>query len=70
LLDLALEHGYRVEQGVAIDLQFTRPELAALAGVSRETLARLLSKFQQIGMLSIERRKFLISNLHRLEELI
>jgi CRP/FNR family transcriptional regulator/CRP/FNR family cyclic AMP-dependent transcriptional regulator len=69
LLDLALEHGYRMDKGVAIDLHFTRQELAALAGVSRETFARLLSKFQQLGVLTIERRRFLIPDLPRLEEL-
>jgi CRP-like cAMP-binding protein len=58
-----------VDDGVAIDLQLTRRELAALAGVSRETFARLLTKFQQLGVLTVERRRLLIPDVHRLEEL-
>jgi CRP/FNR family transcriptional regulator, cyclic AMP receptor protein len=69
LLDLALGHGYRVDEGVAVDLHFTRQELAALAGMSRETFARILSKFQQVGVLTVERRRFLIPDLQRLEKL-
>jgi CRP/FNR family cyclic AMP-dependent transcriptional regulator len=69
LLDLARGHGYRTDKGVAIDLPLTRQELAALAGVSRETFARLLSKFQQLGVLTVEGRRLLIPDVHRLEEL-
>jgi CRP/FNR family transcriptional regulator, cyclic AMP receptor protein len=69
LLDLVLGHRYRVNEGVAVDLHFTRQGLAALAGVSRETFAGLLTKFQPIGVLTVERRRFLIPDLHRLEEL-
>jgi CRP/FNR family transcriptional regulator, cyclic AMP receptor protein len=69
LLDLARGHGYRMDAGVAIDLHLTRQELAALAGVSRETFARLLSKFQQLGVLTVEGRRFLIPDVQRLEEL-
>jgi hypothetical protein len=48
-----------MEAGVVLELHFTRQELAALAGVSRATFARLLTKFQQIGVLTIERRRLL-----------
>jgi CRP-like cAMP-binding protein len=51
------------------ELHFTRQELAALAGVSRETFVRLLAKFRQMGVLTIERRSLFIPDLHRLEEL-
>lgn len=68
LLDRALGHGYRVGEGMSSDRHLTRQELAALAGMSRETLARLLTKFQQVGVLTVERRKFLISDWYRVGE--
>jgi CRP/FNR family cyclic AMP-dependent transcriptional regulator len=69
LLDLAHAQGRQTEVGTAVDLLFTRQELAELAGVSRETFARLLTKFQQMGILRVERRKLLIPDTRKLEEL-
>jgi CRP/FNR family transcriptional regulator/CRP/FNR family cyclic AMP-dependent transcriptional regulator len=69
LLELALGQGQRLDKGVVIELHFTRQELAALAGVSRETFARLLTKFRHMGILTVERRRLYIPDLHRLEEL-
>jgi CRP-like cAMP-binding protein len=61
--------GRSTQDGIAVDLLFTRQELAELAGVSRETFARLLTKFQQMGVLTIERRKLLVVDIRKLEEL-
>ena len=69
LLEVARAQGQSTERGVAVDLRFTRRELAELAGVSRETFARLLTKFQQMGVLTIERRSLLIPDTRRLEDL-
>lgn len=69
LLELAQAQGYPTPEGIIVDLRFTRQELAELAGVSRETFARLLTRFQHMGVLLIERRKLLIPDTHRLEEL-
>ena len=68
-LELAQAQGRPTQAGIMVDLRFTRQELAELAGVSRETFARLLTKFQHLGVLTIERRKLLIPDPHRLEEL-
>jgi CRP/FNR family cyclic AMP-dependent transcriptional regulator len=69
LLDLGHAQGRPTQGGIAVDLLFTRQELAELAGVSRETFARLLTKFQQMGVVMIERRKLLIADIRKLEEL-
>jgi CRP/FNR family cyclic AMP-dependent transcriptional regulator len=69
LLELAQAQGRPTQGGIAVDLRFTRQELAELAGVSRETFARLLTKFQQMGVLMIERRRVFIPDIRRLEEL-
>jgi CRP/FNR family transcriptional regulator, cyclic AMP receptor protein len=69
LLELAQGQGQRTPAGIMIELLFTRLELAELAGVSRETFTRLLTKFQRLGVLTIDRRKLLVPDLRKLEEL-
>jgi CRP/FNR family transcriptional regulator, cyclic AMP receptor protein len=69
LLELAQAQGQPSPAGVVVQLLFTRRELAELAGVSRETFSRLLTRFQQLGVLSIDRRKLLVHDLRKLEEL-
>jgi CRP/FNR family transcriptional regulator, cyclic AMP receptor protein len=69
LLELAKGQGQRTPAGIMVELLFTRLELAELAGVSRETFTRLLTKFQRLGVLTIDRRKLLVPDLRKLEEL-
>lgn len=54
LLNLATERGRTTEQGTVIDMRLTQQELAELAGMSRETMARTLREFQQAGCIRIE----------------
>jgi CRP/FNR family transcriptional regulator/CRP/FNR family cyclic AMP-dependent transcriptional regulator len=54
LLTLAAQRGRRTMEGVTIDLRLTRQELAALAGMTRETMARALREFQHAGVIRIE----------------
>lgn len=69
LVELAQAHDQGIQGGISMELPFTHRELAALAGVSRETFTRLLIRFQQRGLLTIERRKLFIPDLAKLEEL-
>jgi len=69
LLDLAQGQGQRAPEGITLNLRFTRQELAELAGVTRETLTRLLMKFQEHGILTVERRKLFIPDPKKLEDL-
>jgi CRP/FNR family transcriptional regulator/CRP/FNR family cyclic AMP-dependent transcriptional regulator len=70
LLDLAEGRGVRAGGGIDLELPFTRRELAHLAGVSRETLTRLLTRFQRMGLLRIEGRRLFISEPDKLEALV
>jgi CRP-like cAMP-binding protein len=54
LLNLAAECGRATEQGTVIDLRLTQQELADLAGMRRETMARTLREFQQAGGIRVE----------------
>ena len=54
LLNLAQERGRVTEQGMVIDMRLTQQELAELAGMTRETMARTLREFQQAGCIRVE----------------
>lgn len=54
LLNLAAERGRITDQGTVIDMRLTQQELAELAGMTRETMARTLRDFQQAGCIRIE----------------
>jgi len=54
LLNLAAERGRVTEQGTVIDMRLTQQELADLAGMTRETMARTLREFQQAGCIRVE----------------
>jgi len=54
LLNLAAERGRVTEQGTVIDIRLTQQELAELAGMTRETMARTLREFQQAGCIRVE----------------
>lgn len=54
LLNLAAERGRETEKGTMIDMRLTQQELADLAGMTRETMARTLREFQQAGCIRVE----------------
>jgi CRP-like cAMP-binding protein len=54
LLNLVAEKGRATEAGTVIDMRLTQQELAELAGMTRETMARTLRDFQQAGCIRIE----------------
>jgi len=54
LLTLAAERGRATAQTTVIDMHLTQQELAELAGMTRETMARILRAFQQAGWIRVE----------------
>ena len=54
LLNLAAERGRVTEQGTVIDMRLTQQELAELAGMTRETMARTLRELQQAGCIRVD----------------
>jgi CRP/FNR family transcriptional regulator len=67
LLRLAQKSGKRTAAGVQVALPITNQELAAQIGTVRELVSRNLSRLQAEGMLKIDGRNVLISNLQALE---
>ena len=49
-----VQRGRATEQGTVIDMRLTQRELAELAGMTRETMARTLREFQQAGCIRVE----------------
>ena len=69
LLRLAGQTGKRVEQGVLIELQFSRRELAEMTGTTIYTISRTLSAWEKKGYLTSKRECVIITNPHGLVRL-
>ncbi len=60
LLALAEEHGIPVGDSIAVHLPLSQEELAALVGISRETLNRVLRVYRVKGWISFEGRQLYV----------
>ena len=60
LLDFAADRGTLYKGHILLDLPFYRQEISGMAGVSRETLIRILQKFQSMGCLKLNNKKIII----------
>lgn len=69
LFRLAQHHGIKNHEGTAIKLNLSRQELAEMAGTTRETASRVISRFKKDGSL-IEKPDMLIVNEEKLKEWI
>jgi CRP-like cAMP-binding protein len=66
LLRLVAQGGRRVEGGVLIDFPVTRQDLAEITGTTLHTVSRILSGWEQQGMVASGRRKITIRRPHAL----
>ena len=64
LLRLVAQSGRRVEEGVLVELPFSRQDLAEMAGTTLYTVSRTLSAWEKMGMLQTGRGRVIISNPH------
>lgn len=64
LLRLARQTGKRVENGVQIELDFSRQDLAEMAGTTLYTVSRTLSLWEKQGLLKTGRERVIIANPH------
>ncbi len=70
LLDLADRYGQPESKGITLQLALRRGELAALVGLSPETVMRLLSQFQREGLVDVRGRRLTIKAPERLRALL
>ncbi|GAB7052203.1 Crp/Fnr family transcriptional regulator [Catenuloplanes indicus] len=63
LADLATAHGYRTTAGVALGVQLTQPELAALCGASEVSVHRAMRQLRREGVVRSRYRRITIVDL-------
>lgn len=66
---LSRHHASRKLSASKIRLPMTRTDIGCYLGLTVETVSRIFSRFQKIGLLSLENREVEISNLDWLNEL-
>jgi CRP/FNR family transcriptional regulator, cyclic AMP receptor protein len=69
LTRLAERHGRRVENGVVIDLHLSQEDLAAMIGVGRQTINRLLKTLERQGVASVNYTSLTIHNIEALRRI-
>ena len=70
LLDLARRRGASTDQGVLLNAGLSHDELANYVGTAREVISRTLGQLQREGLIRLGRRRILLLNPSRLEEIL
>jgi CRP/FNR family transcriptional regulator, anaerobic regulatory protein len=71
ILEYSQKFGTVMEAGILIHLPITREEIASYVGVTRETISRKLSKFEDLGLIAlIGNKELLVRDQLALEEYI
>lgn len=60
ILEFCHRFGTQVNNGIVIHLPITREEIASYVGVTRETISRKFSKFEELGLITISGNKQII----------
>jgi len=66
LLRLATQSGRKVEGGVLIDFPVTRQEIAEVAGTTMHSVSRILSAWEDAGIVFSGRQRVVVCDLERL----
>jgi CRP/FNR family transcriptional regulator, nitrogen oxide reductase regulator len=70
LCRLAGKLGEEREEGVLIQLPFSRQDLASMAGTTTETVSRVMSRFAQDGLVQTGRKWVTVTDLQGLADLL
>lgn len=68
LIRFIRREGKRTTDGIILDLELTRQEMASMIGTSRETVARILSRFQKDGILILDKQRIVIIDEEKLRD--
>ena len=66
LLRLVRQFGKRVPEGVLIDMPLSRQDLAQMTGTNVYNASRILSKWEQMGLISTSRMQVVLCKAHEL----
>jgi CRP/FNR family transcriptional regulator, nitrogen oxide reductase regulator len=70
LIRLANKLGEQKQEGVLIQLPFSRQDLAAMAGTTVETVSRVMSRFAEQRLISTGRKWISVNDIEKLEQII
>ncbi len=60
ILEFCQKFGTTINNGVLVHLPITREEIASYVGVTRETISRKFSKFEELGLITLSGNKQII----------
>jgi CRP-like cAMP-binding protein len=63
---LARHTGVKTPDGVLIDIQLTRQDLAELSGTTLYSVSRIIAKWEKMGLVISRRAQVVITNAHGL----
>ncbi|TGR16910.1 MULTISPECIES: Crp/Fnr family transcriptional regulator [unclassified Mesorhizobium] len=66
LLRLANQTGRKTESGIEIDFPISRQDIAEMTGTTLHTVSRVLSRWEDIGIIASGRQKVTVKDAHRL----
>jgi CRP-like cAMP-binding protein len=66
LLRLVKQAGRKVEQGVEIDFPISRQDVAEMTGTTLHTVSRIMSSWEQQGLVESGRQRIVLRDPHRL----
>jgi len=66
LLKLVKQAGKKTEEGILIDFPISRQDIAEMTGTTLHTVSRLLSAWEDQGLVKSERQKVTVVEPHRL----
>lgn len=66
LLRLARQSGRKIEQGIEIDFPITRQDVAEMTGTTLHTVSRILSAWEDRGLVRGGRQRIVLADPHRL----
>ncbi len=70
LLELAADFGKASPDGILVDTELSRAELAEMTGLSRETVSLILSEFVAKGLITTQQRSIALCDQARLRDLL
>lgn len=66
ILRLVNQAGRKTPKGIEIDFPVTREDIAEMSGTTLHTVSRVMSGWQQKGLVTLGRRRVIVNDAHRL----
>ena len=66
LLRLAKQSGRKVDHGIEIDFPISRQDVAEMTGTTLHTVSRILSAWEQQGLVESGRQRIVLRDSHKL----